>query len=150
MLKKISLLCCFIFAFQVGFSQSDHIEPEHIKTIIFKPASTNTYAPIIKLGESLRLSFDDLNADEHYYTYKIEHCTFDWQPSNLIASEFVKGYAEDRIRTYENSFNTLQPYTNYNLTIPNDNTRLIISGNYIISILDEDDEIVFSKTVCGV
>lgn len=144
-MKKIILLCCFIVTVQTGFSQYNNNEPEHIKTIIFKPTTTNTYAPIIKLGERMFLSFDDLNADEHDYTYKIEHCTIDWEPSNLVASEFVKGYAEDRIRAYENSFNTLQPYTNYTLTIPNNNTKLKISGNYIISILDEDDAIVFTR-----
>ncbi len=116
------------------------------------------YAPIVRLNEKIKLSFDDLNADEHDYTYKIEHCDYNWESSNLSDSEFVDGFAEDRIRDYENSFNTLQPYTNYSLTIPNDNTRLMISGNYIISVLNEDEEIVFqrrfvvyeSKTTVGV
>ncbi len=144
-LKRIILLCCFIYTVHVGFSQSNFEEPAHIKTVILKPVSTNSYAPIIKLGERLVLSFDDLYADERDYTYRIEHCTFDWKPSNLLVSEFINGYAEDRILNYENSFNTLQPYTNYTLSIPNENTILKISGNYRILVLDEADVIVFKR-----
>ena len=93
----------------------------------------------------MNLSFDDLNADEHDYTYKIEHCTLNWEVSNLSESEFVNGYAEDRIRNYENSFNTLQPYTNYRLTIPNEDTRIKISGNYMLSVLNEEEEVVIKR-----
>jgi type 9 secretion system plug protein len=132
-------------ATQLGFAQSNQVDAAHIKTIVFKPTITNTYAPIIKLGEKLKLSFDDLNADEHYYTYKIEHCTLNWEVSELSESEFINGYAEDRIRDYENSFNTLQPYTNYTLTIPNDSAKILISGNYMLSVLNEDEQVVFKR-----
>jgi len=97
-LKKYLLFFFYIYFVQFGYSQSDFIEPDYIKTIIFKPTATNNYAPIIRLGEKLVLTFDDLNADEHNYTYKIEHCTLDWEISNLSEFEFINGYAEDRIR----------------------------------------------------
>ncbi len=144
-MKKFYLLFYFIYFVQSGYSQSNFTEPDHIKTIVFKSSTLNTYAPIIKLGERINLSFDDLNANEEDYNYKIEHCNIDWEPSNLSESEFIQGYAEDRIRNYENSFNTLQPYTNYTLTIPNENTRIKVSGNYMLSVLNEDDEIVFKR-----
>jgi len=134
-----------VLVFQLSYSQVKIEDAAHIKTIILKPNSVNTYAPIIRLGGSLQLIFDDLNADEHDYTYKIEHCDYNWNSSGLSDSEFVDGYAEDRIRDYENSFNTLQPYTNYRLTIPNEDTRLKISGNYKIYVLNEDEEIVFER-----
>ncbi len=130
---------------QLGYSQSNFTEPDYIKTIVFKPAASNTYAPIIRLGDRINLSFDDLNANQENYTYKIEHCALDWGISDLSESEFIDGYAEDRIRNYENSFNTLQPYTNYRLTIPNENTSIKVSGNYILSVLNEDEEVVFKR-----
>ena len=144
-MKKYFLHLCFVLFFLVGYSQNNFTEPNYIKSIVFKPTALNTYTPIIKLGESINLSFDDLNADEHNYTFKIEHCNFDWSVSNIAESEFVQGYAEDRIRDFENSFNTLQPYTNYRLTIPNQDTKLKISGNYILSVLNEDSEIIFKR-----
>jgi len=144
-LKNYILFSFFLLFFAFGFSQINSVEPENIKTIILKPFKTNTYTPIIRLGEKIQLTFDDLNADEHTYTYKIDHCDFDWNISNLSESEFVNGYSEDRIRDYENSFNTLQPFTNYKVTIPNENTEIKISGNYVISILNEDEELVFKR-----
>ncbi|WP_456460537.1 type IX secretion system plug protein [Lutibacter sp.] len=145
MKKYFSLFFIILFFIPLSYSQSDFIEPDYIKTIIFKSTATNNYAPIIRLGEKLILSFDDLNADEHNYTYKIEHCTLDWEVSNLSEFEFINGFAEDRIRDFENSFNTLQPYTNYTLTIPNETTKIKISGNYILSVINEDSEIIFKR-----
>ncbi len=134
-----------VLFFQLSFSQQKTIDSENIKTIILKPSTTNSYAPIVRLGERIQLIFDDLNADEHDYTYKIVHCDYNWNSSNLSDSEFVDGYAEDRIRDYENSFNTLQPYTNYRLTLPNENTKLKISGNYKIYVLNDEEEVVFER-----
>ncbi len=145
MFKKNIFIFLFLGTMQFGFSQTDGVDANHIKTIILKPTAVNSYAPIVRLGEKLLLSFDDLNADEHTYSYKIEHCDLDWKKSDLSQSEFIDGFAEDRIRDYENSFNTLQSYTNYRLTIPNETTKLKISGNYLIAVLNEEDEIVFKR-----
>ena len=139
-------------------SQTTISDSENIKTVILKPNAVNFYAPIVRLNEPLNLSFDDLNADEHDYTYRIEHCNIDWSPSGLRDSEVVDGYVEDRIRNYENSFNTLQPFTHYKISFPNENTRLKISGNYKIYVYNEDEEVVFerrfvvyeAKTIIGV
>ncbi|MHB1147508.1 MAG: type IX secretion system plug protein [Lutibacter sp.] len=145
MVKNRFIFFCFLCSVQFGFSQTDYKDAEHIKTIILKPMAINAYAPIVRLGEKLQLTFDDLNADEHTYSYKIEHCELDWNKSDLSQSEYIDGFAGDRIRDYENSFNTLRPYTNYRLTIPNETTKLKISGNYLISVLNEDDEVVFKR-----
>lgn len=141
---KNNLLLFLIFCFtHVLFGQIT--DAPNIKTVIFRSSNTNNYSPIIRLGEKMILSFDDLNADEQNYYYKIEHCELDWTPSKLIDSEFIIGFSEDRIREFNNSFNTLLPYTNYELTIPNPSTRLKISGNYMLSILNESNEIVLQR-----
>jgi hypothetical protein len=129
----------------LGYSQNIVVEPNYIKTIILKPNHANSYAPIIKLKDKFELSFDDLNADEKDYYYKIEHCNFNWNISNLNTSEYIDGFDKDRIRDYENSFNTLQPYTHYQVSFPNKNTQIKISGNYLISVLNEDNEIIFQR-----
>ncbi len=120
-------------------------EPSYIKSIQLRPARANAFLPIIKLGERIVLQFDDLEGDEKYYEYKIEHCTYDWQKSNISSSVFSDGFTNDNIRDFENSFNTYQNYTHYSLSIPNSNFRLKISGNYLLSVLNEDEEVIFTR-----
>jgi len=149
-MQKLKLVLIFIgitASFNVIYAQKNTLiaPPTTIKSISFKPIRVNSDAPVIKLGEALELSFDDLEGDMKMYSYTIEHCDYNWNISDLSTTEFMTGYAEDRIRDFENSFNTLQNYTHYSLQIPNQNNRIKISGNYIVSILDEDDKVVFNR-----
>lgn len=142
----LSILVCICFV-KVGFTQQKAVinPPSNIKSVVLSPLTANEYAPIIKLGAPLVLSFDDLDAQQEQYRYKIEHYDYNWESSNLNATEFLNGFNDDLIRNFENSFNTLQDYTHYTVRIPNDNISIKISGNYIISVMDEDDVVVFSK-----
>ena len=119
--------------------------PENIKTILLRSKHTNDYAPIIRLGDAFIFEFDDLNADQQEYSYSIEHYDYNWQPSGLVITEYMNGYAADWVRDYENSFNTLQPYTHYKVIFPNENTSFKISGNYLLSVFDQNNEKVFSR-----
>lgn len=118
--------------------------PEHIKTIVFK-GETEDQFPIVKLGESLFLEFDDTLANEQDYYYKIVHCDYDWTPSDLLKSQYLNGIDNQRIINYENSYTTLQPYSNYRLTIPNENVRLRVSGNYVLEIYNQVGTLQFSR-----
>jgi hypothetical protein len=131
----------------ISFCQIKEVNPpNYIKTINFKGNTPETQLPILKLGEAVILEFDALNGDEHDYYYKVDHFNYDWTPSVLLKSEFMDGFDNQRIRDYQNSFNTYQIYSNYKLTIPNDQTRrLKVSGNYLLSIYNSNDELVFSR-----
>ncbi len=130
-----------------SFSQSDleKQEPDYIKSVQIRPFKANTYLPIIKLGEPIILKFDDLEGDQKDYSYKITHCTYNWKDSELSPTEYTSGFADGSIREFENSFNTYQNYTHYELRIPNQYVRLKISGNYILSVLNEYEEVVFTR-----
>jgi hypothetical protein len=63
-----------------------------------------------------------------------------------MKTEYMDGFDNQRILKYENSFNTYQIYSHYTLQLPNQFTRgLKVSGNYMIKIFDESDEMVFSR-----
>lgn len=137
MLKNLG----FILLLFIGLiSQS-----QNIKAVQLLPVSKQSPIPIVPLGNVLELSFDDLDADNKDYQYKIEHMTYDWKPSNLQANQYINGFEQNYIIDVTNSFNTLQSYTHYKIQIPNQNTTITESGNYLISILNDDDEVVFSR-----
>ncbi len=118
--------------------------PSNIKTIIFKGATEDQF-PIVSLGESIFLEFDDISASEQDFYYKIVHCNYDWTPSNLLKSQYLNGIDDLRITDYENSYSTLQPYSNYKLSIPNEDLQLKVSGNYMLEIYNNDYELQFSR-----
>tara|TARA_R110000796_G_scaffold13818_3_gene44525 strand:+ start:18384 stop:19628 length:1245 start_codon:yes stop_codon:yes gene_type:complete len=132
--------CHFAFA-QV---QMEINPPTNIKTIVFK-GDTDDQFPVVSLGNPIYLEFDDLLANEQDYYYKIVHCDYDWTPSSLLKSQYLNGMDNERIVDYENSYSTLQSYSNYKLTIPNDNTRLKVSGNYVLEIYNSYNELQFSR-----
>ena len=120
--------------------------PKYIKTIEFRGNTPQAQLPIIKLGERFQLTFDDLVGDERDYFYKIDHFNFDWTPSDLAKSEYLDGFDNVRIESYENSFNTLVMYSHYRLTIPNRDLRGITkSGNYLLGIYDDRNNLIFSQ-----
>ena len=100
--------------------------------------------PIITLNSNdfVNISFDDLTHEYHRYCYKIEHCETDWQTSSaLFESDYIDGFASgNTIDDVQESTNTVQLYTHYNISFPNNKCRPKISGNYRVTIYDENDE----------
>ncbi|MEC3965392.1 type IX secretion system plug protein domain-containing protein [Flagellimonas halotolerans] len=118
--------------------------PENIKSVVFKGPTEDQF-PVIRLGESMTLEFDDLTANEQDYYYRIVHCDYDWTPSQLLKSQYISGADNQRIIDYENSYTTLQPYSNYRLTIPNNNVKLTVSGNFVLEIYNSYGDLQFSR-----
>ncbi len=142
-----NLFVILFFIGNISFSQVQ-IEmppPENIKSIVFKSSAEGDQFPIVKVGETITLTFDDLYADEKDYYYEIEHCNYNWTPSKLLKSQFLVGVDDQRIITYDNSLATIQPYTNYQLTLPNQQTKLRVTGNYILKIKDNAGNLIFSR-----
>lgn len=145
-MKKAAWIIGFLAHF---FCYSQEVEtnpPFFIKTISFVQNSQNAI-PVFLLGDAFQLQFDDLHAAEDNYYYKITHCDYNWKQSQLSVNEYLIGFDEQRIQDYVNSQNTLQVYSHYRVAFPNKLTQLKVSGNYLISILNENREVVFSRKV---
>lgn len=140
--RKIMFL---LFITSVSAQVENEVAPPYnIKTISFVQNNKNV-VPIFPLGDGFQLQFDDLFGNEADYYYEIIHCDYNWVPTNIPKTDYLQGFDNQRIQDYSNSFNTLQMYSHYRLSIPNQLTQLRISGNYILKILSEDKEVVFSR-----
>ncbi|MGV6830925.1 MAG: type IX secretion system plug protein [bacterium] len=146
--RSYIVLLLVLGIFHSAFAQLEEANPpDYIKSITFKSRSSEQgEIPILKLGEAFYLEFDALVTNEPDFYYEIEHFNYDWTESNLVKAEFLRGVDDFRIVDYRNSFNTFQLYSHYRLAIPNQQTRgLLVSGNYMIFIYDEDNNLVFSR-----
>lgn len=145
MFKKLLLLSVFLFLATTLHAQEKEVQPPFsIKTVSFVQNGQNA-VPLFLLGDSFQLQFDDLHGSEDNYYYKITHCDYNWKQSQLSVNEYLNGFNDQRIQEYTNSFNALQIYSHYKLTFPNKLTQLKVSGNYIVSVLNDSKEVVFSR-----
>ena len=108
-------------------------------------AGENWFAmPVIDLNGDvpIRVAFDDMTHEYHRYTYSIRHCEADWSESEeIFSSDYIEGFAdENNIDDIEESQNTNVIYTHYELEVPNDRCKLKMSGNYKLTIVDNNNE----------
>lgn len=148
-MKNLSTLILLLTIIQTTFSQVVEAlsPPEYIKTVYFvQNDSVLNGVPILKKGESFTVKFDDIIGDEAFYYYKISHYNFDWTPSSLNKNNYMQGFDNIRITNVLNSLNSLQIYTHYEVTIPNQNTQALTeTGNYMFEVYDENEALLFAK-----
>jgi hypothetical protein len=105
--------------------------------------------PLIRLNGDvpLVLEFDDLGEEQSNFSYRVIHCNADWTPSDLSQQEYLEGYPENEIRNGVPSFNTYTTYMHYRLQIPNEDMRLLLSGNYLLLVYRDGnpDDVVFTR-----
>ena len=143
---NLKLFIITLFVPLILTAQVQEVDPPmDIKTISLGVVDNASGLAIINLNDRLVLEFDVLNNLEEDFYYVIEHFDSDWNPSQLMKTEYLAGMDNLRIVDYINSFNTYQIYSHYRLQIPNRQTRLRVSGNYIIKIFDDYDDLVFSR-----
>lgn len=144
LLRKLLLLFLFTSA-TAQEVQTEIVPPYNIKTVTFVQNGYNV-VPVFELGTPFEFQFDDLFGNEANYYYEIIHCDYNWKPSQITKQDYIGGLDNQRIMNYSNSFNTLQSYSHYLLSFPNQfTTQLRISGNYMLRILNEDREVLFSR-----
>jgi Domain of unknown function (DUF5103) len=158
-LLAMLLLCCFITVYgQKGGNynyyddenrpQTDRIYRDNIKTVMFYNASVINSPPVMQYGtsEKLTLRFDELGSRNRDYQYTIIHCDANWQPSQLIKSEFIDGMFTEYLSSYVTATNTYKSYVHYQLDFPTASMRPKLSGNYILKIfLDNEKNAIITK-----
>ncbi len=152
----ISLLISLVAASAVAqnVDTRPHVFDSNVRSLKVCLASNMYIPPVLMMNSDDRLlvNFDYLDYDPHYLRYSVTHCNADWQPSQLVESEYVNGFNYADIEDFEPSEATYVHYYNYQFTLPNSDMQLLVSGNYLLSVYEQDDpdEILFQTrfSVC--
>lgn len=108
--------------------------------------------PILTLGsnDEIEISFDEMSHEYHRYVYKLQHCDFNWKDTDgLFYTEFAESTQDEvLIEDYTESRNVTTHYTHYSFLFPNDDMQPLVSGNYRLTILCDDDDPTPVAEVC--
>lgn len=153
--KKALCSLCFLLSMSLcplraqdfqGIIYDNHLYDESIGGLKVEVADAYCVPPVIELGSEqyFRISFDDLNARYRDLKYTVVHCTYDWEPSRLMRSEYIRGFDEGYITDYTYSMATLQQYISYRFAFPNEDMGVLLSGNYLLCVYENESEILFT------
>lgn len=141
-MKRLSIYLLFLLVVLSAEAQFMRSFSSRIRSLQMVLNDNITDPPVMHLGgdDVLFFSFDEMSHEYHRFTYKISHCNYNWEESDVAEIDFLDGFNEMPVDAWENSENTTVLYTNYSFTIPNEDVSLKLSGNYKIEILDDEDD----------
>ena len=143
--------CNFVYGADIVYS-TKVFNPQQVKTLRIRYAdlvgkNAQPQRPYLVLRDGmidgseidnqLEISFDELSHSLKQYTYTISHLNSDWKESDLLSSDYLRGFTTNDIVDYEFSLNTSVDYTHYSFLFPNEDMRLTASGNYVIRIYED-------------
>ena len=143
MIKKLPTIAILLLTIIYTPAQIPVIFKPTIKTLQVVADQRWMDMPIIELDNGIiNIDFDDLTHETQRYAYKIVHCTANFQTSNdLFESDYIDGFAEGNlIDDIHESLNTNTLYTHYHFSIPNEKCSIKLSGNYRVTVYDENNE----------
>ena len=147
---KRTVILSFLLCIAMTLSaQRNEIFSSDIATLqVHNTQQLRAMLPVIQLnsGEQIQISFDNFRHEYRRFTYKITHCEADWSPSTqLFSSDYLEGFSDNLvIEDIQESVNTNVEYTHYSFRLPNDQCRITQSGNYKVSVYDEDENLMLN------
>lgn len=160
MMKNDRQIACWPLLFVVLFSLlSIHVEAQryinrafspHIKTIQVYLNNNQLDYPVLRMGadDHITVSFDWMSHDFRHLAYRVKFCNADWTLSELTEMEYMEGLNEVVIEDPVMSMNTTFDYSHYEFSLPNDDVKLTLSGNYVVQVYDTDEPSSILMTAC--
>ncbi len=115
---------------------------DNIATLQVLPHGEQLRLPVIELNSDddwVTISFDEFGYEASQFNYRIVHCDANWNASGISSMEFVDGFDNGYVNQYDYSLNTTVNYINYSISLPNDDVRFNVSGNYAVLIARDND-----------
>lgn len=140
-LITISLICLCIPVKASGEDTMTGIFNHSFHTLEVKLDGNDYAPPIIMLNSNdhITISFDEIADDHRYLRYSLVHCNRHWQPSELVDPEFLDGFNLGEVDNYEFSQLTTTNYIHYSISLPNDQIKFTVSGNYLLRVFPEEN-----------
>lgn len=146
----LTLTLCLLIGVLHAEAWRTHAIDSHIRTLQVRLEGDELALPVVELDGDQRLliSFDEMSYEPQSYNFKIVHCNADWTTSSLSEVEFIDGFYDGIIGDYTLATNTTALYTHYWFSVPNDDLRLKVSGNYAVLIAKNNDFDHLSAVAC--
>ena len=148
LLALSSVFFCMHASAQIYYDVVTNDRSMPVKSLLVTPTDDSLDYAVLPLlgGKTLTVEFDILENDSRYLHYQILHCDRNWRKSTLFESDYMQKLGELTIDDYENSFNTSVSYIHYRFSFPNDNLKILRSGNYVLQIFDtESNALIIQK-----
>ena len=145
-MRRYGFFFLFVFCFNLAYCQMElfdiqlenKVYADGIASVQLKMSAEQLSTSVGVLGvDTFHISFDDLELENRHLKYTFIHCTHDWKWSQMNPIEYIEGFMEDDITTYDHSFNTIEPYIHYQAYFPNENISFTKSGNYVLFVYDD-------------
>jgi len=141
-MRKTALILCFLLgSLSLGAQVRTRTFNEHIRTLRVPRMYLVLQDGMIDGSEpdnTLDISFDEMSHDVHFYTYTVRHMNADWsRESDILSTEYLRGFTTQDIVDYDHSVNTSRLYTHYAFRFPNDEMILTLSGNYRLTVYED-------------
>lgn len=137
------VLCLMALCSRAGspYATSTRIFDSSFRTLKVSDETDFMAPPVVRAGKGnhVVVSFDRMADDVSHLRYRLIHCNADWQPSQLLESEYVGGFNLAPVEDYAFSSNTFVHYVNYRIVIPGRDMMPLVSGNYLLQVFDEQD-----------
>lgn len=145
-------LACFFLAVSHGINaQRNEILNDRIQSLQVVANGNWLSLPVMELGNGyVDIDFDDMTHEYRRYVYRLEHCEADWTKSEeIFESDYCEGFADgNTIDNIEKSLMTNTLYTHYSLRIPNPRCKPKLSGNYKLTVYDDNEDGKEVLTAC--
>lgn len=124
-----------------AYQYKTQIFNDNIHTLQVITGSNQLSTPVIDLQSDnfISISFDELGYISSNFHYRIIHCNSNWEQSALSSMEYLDGFDGNLITNISYSINTTVNYIHYQISFPNEDVRLNVSGNYAVLIARDND-----------
>lgn len=148
--RSILLLTFILSSFCISAQYKTEVLSENIHSLKVQVNQDAYSVPCIELGgaQTIKISFDELNSPIQNYYYKVEHCNADWTPSSISVMEWGNGFPENPINNTQTSASTTMSFSHYEFNLPNEDISFKYSGNYAVSIYNNNMPDKIIATAC--